>query len=547
MNETSVDGTALSKKPVQRATKGLTYLIAFAVLAFGPYRSMTQTAPAVTGTLAGGARIVNGTGQAVDGNNYTAVSIYVCINSTATSAPAASDCSSSPSVLTNGNSNAVTIDANGVFSATLKDAVAAGAYVWLTQVATPKTGVAVKSYGTVFKVTSAPSTVTIVQPLREGAGIISGTATASTSATTTNVQLLINRAGGDGTFTPQGGPIAVDSSGTYTTFATLNAGDQIQIQQIGGGISNTVTVQASANQREHIDFIAGTVISQSQSNFSQANTFLAANFDREWKRTKAICVADKVSSCTHSPGINTYFQARLTTIPVSSSSTTTTTTTSGSTTPSTPQSLSSELTSQQTGHFEAGVYFPMTMSLAPVVPGNSPKTQTFYLAPIFRFGYDTLATSGNSTSTSTSTGTTTTTPTQLGTNTPLPSIYNFAVGGMRFGTGRIEPGGMKNIHYLDITVGKFSNLENLLCPPAKAPCIGTTNELRYRPWRMSFEGYFELPDTGFIVGMSANVGSNFLDNHKGTDPNNRAASDLRFLFAYRFDMNKLIQNLPMLK
>jgi hypothetical protein len=516
-----------------------------------------------------------------------------------------------PVALTSGVNNIVSLDSAGNFAAFPVSPLAAKSYIWAVQLATNAQGV-IKEFSTPVQVTAAPTTtetnatdtVTITQPVRESAGYVSGAVTtggggsaSSSSSGTGNtiktVQLQVSYAGGDGSFTPLGPQGVVDSAGAFSISATLHAGDKIRIHTSNGD-SADILVQPTANQREHFDFIAGALISESENNFSQADAFLALNADREWVRSRAVLCYDysqgtmiagaactqicpEQSARTSTPtnpgearrgtttiaarnciskrhaGINSFFQARLTSIPVNST-TSTTITTSGSSSGSsmTTPSLSSFLTSQKSGHFEAGFYFPFTTSPAPVRGGK--VSQTFYLAPIGRFGFNTLAGGASSTTTTSTTSsgssTITTTPTQLGSSTgaPLPTVYNFWVAGMRFGTAELQPGGMKTMHYLDISTGKFSNLQNLYCPGGSCPANGTNGETRYTPFRLSFEGYLELPDTGFIVGMSANVGLGAFDRKGGgTDVRNRAASDVRFLFAYRFDAAKLIQQLPMLK
>lgn len=543
-------------------------LVLACTLGFTP-TIVSQIAPILTSPFTAPVVVLLGTGQPIGKDGFTAGTIKFC-SATSSPTPNEMDCAT-PLTLTNGTFNAVPVDANGNFVASLSTALTTNTYVWAEQVTTNAAG-SIKQFSTAVQLgtggAAAPNasgdSVIITQPLREGVGIVSGTATASTSSSPNTVQLWVTYLGGDGTSSPYGTPIAVDTTGAYAINAMLHAGDTVRVKSKAGTFSTIVTVQPTVNQREHFDFVAGTVLSQGESNFSQADTFIALNADREWVRSHAVLCSDYANqkmlagapcSSRRRLGLNTYFQARLTSIPINSSSTTTTSTATSSgsstSTPATP-SLSSFLSSQKTGQFESGIYFPITVSPAAVVDGV--VKQTFYVAPIFRFGFNALAMGASSTTVTTTpatdqTTTTTTTPTQLGAaaGTPLPSVYNFGAGGLRIGTAELQPGGMKNVHYLDLTVGKFSNLENLYCPSGPCSSTSTAGETRYRPYRLSFEGYLELPDTGFIVGMSANVGVGFFDKSGHTDTQNRAASDVRFLFAYRFDAAKLIQQLPTLK
>ncbi len=521
---------------------------------------VAQTVPAITGPTRAGSIHVDGTAQ-VPNANYKTVKVYVCM---ASAAPAAAyDCSdakaaTTPAVLSGIASNSVAVNAKGTFGTTLDTALKSGDYVWLTEVATPSaTGATdVVVLGAVQTVATAGAIPTITQPVKDQANPIVGTAIAGTTAAPVIVQLEIKDSG-SGLWQPQGDPELVTSTGAYTLHETVSEGQMIHIVQSGAGVdasianSAEVKVQALDNEREHIDFFAGSILSQGESNFSQADTFLALNVDRAFRLPGfySPTVSQNHTPVNHTPGINTFFQVRLTTIPVNASQTTTTTTTTASTTPTLP-SFSSVISSQKAGHFEAGFYMPYTFGAVPRLLTAKEKTGIFYVAPLFRFGFNTLAGSGNSsTSTSNSTAgttTTTTTATALGTTNPLPTTYSFFVVGGRIGTAATGAGSLRNIHYLDIGVGKFSNMENLLCKGAPGSCPTTANEYRYRPYRLSFEGYYQIPTTGFILGMSTNVGPGIFDKRGNTDINNRAPGDLRFLFGYKFDAVKLFKALPMM-
>jgi hypothetical protein len=453
-------------------------------------------------------------------------------------------------VLTNGTANAVSTDQNGSFAATLQTALKSGSFVWITQVATPAGGGAsIPLFSIVQTVGALAKLPTIQQPVKDQQNPIVGTATASATGVPVQVQLYVKASGSDSTYSPQGAAENVGMDGTYTLHETVTLGEFIYVKQLGGAgegaSSESVIVQALDNEREHIDFFAGTLISESESNFAQADTFLALNVDRALILPGFYPVPTAAINKSHHPGVNTFFQARLTTIPVNASTTTTTATVPSNATGTVAPSLSSVLTSQKTGHFEAGLYLPFTFGRVPLQAPKSP-TQTFYIAPLGRFGFNTLAGSSQSTTTTSSTTVTTTTTTALGTTNPLPSTYNFFVGGLRLGTAAIEPGSLHNIHYLDVAIGKFSNLENLLCKAGANQCSNLTMENRYRPYRLSFEGYYQLPITGFILGLSANVGPGFFDHRTNTDVQNRAPSDLRFLFGYKFDVVKLFKAMPMI-
>jgi len=393
---------------------------------------VAQTTPKIAGSLGEGAYTVAGTGQAT-GAVYSPVKIYLC--SAAAPPAAATDCSANPAILTNGAANAVTADPNGNFAAVLQTVLKSGSGVWVTQVATPAGGgAAITSLSSVQTVGASAKLPTIQQPVKDQQNPIVGTATASATGAAVQVQLYVKAPGADSIYSPQGAPENVSTDGTYTLHETVTLGEVISVKQLGGagdGVSSgPVTVQALDNEREHIDFFAGTIISESELNFAQADTFLALNVDRALILPGFYPVTTSTINKSRHPGVNTFFQARLTTIPINASTTTTTTTAPTTAAGAAAPSFSSVLTTQKTGHFEAGLYIPFTFARVPLQAPKSP-TQTFYIAPLGRFGFNTLAGSSQSITTTSPTTVTTTVATALGTTNPLPSTYNFFVGGLR--------------------------------------------------------------------------------------------------------------------
>jgi hypothetical protein len=114
-------------------------------------------------------------------------------------------------------------------------------------------------------------------------------------------------------------------------------------------------------------------------------------------------------------------------------------------------------------------------------------------------------------------------------------VYNFGSVGIRIGhvslpkdyPDKVSP---EMNSYLDITRGRWENFELLV--PAKDG-QGNDIRVRQRQLRWGAEGRFKVPDTPFIVGFDGNFG-------KGPD-------DLRFLFGMRFDIGKIIGKLKLLE
>ena len=289
--------------------------------------------PSITGSLNDGSTVVTGSAQAKDGVKYSDVKIYLCSApavAAGTAAPTASDCSATGKMvpLSNGDGSSVETDANGVFAATLSNKMTSGAFLWVQQMATPAGGGnATAVFSVVQTVGAAAKFPTIQLPVKDNQNPIVGTATPSvTGSTPVQVQLLIK--GSDGNFSPQGGAENVGTDGTYTLHETVTLGQTIEVKQLSdSSTSAPAVVQAPDNERQHIDFFAGTVISQGESNFAQADTFLALNVDRA-----LVLPGNYATTPNHHMGFNSFFQARLTTIPVNATTTTSTTTTTGTST-----------------------------------------------------------------------------------------------------------------------------------------------------------------------------------------------------------------------
>lgn len=264
------------------------------------------------------------------------------------------------------------------------------------------------------------------------------------------------------------------------------------------------------------------------------------------------------------PGVTSYFETRLTSIPVVSNATNTTctpsSTTSGSgtsiaraagaaagcsSTTSSSNTTASFLTSQQTANVGVGVYLPFLLSRW--LYKNTPNA--LFIAPIGKVGFNTI------------TGATSQTvvlPGNGGTGTQsFDQIYNFYDYGFRVGhmgltnTTQEAP---ELYSYLDFSLGRFSNLESLIChQPFQRGTVVQGNgcviygsqytlDSRKRLYRLDIEGLLKIPSTAFYVGLNANIGQKQVMAEK-LDPNFAAPNDLRFLFGTKFDIAQLFQKL----
>jgi hypothetical protein len=274
------------------------------------------------------------------------------------------------------------------------------------------------------------------------------------------------------------------------------------------------------------------------------------------------------------PGVTSYFETRLTSIPVVSNGTNTSCTTATGTTGSsssgsgTTQSstaaagcsttggstgssgtsgstTASFLTSQQTANVGVGVYLPFLLSRWTYK--NTPNA--LFIAPIAKVGFNTITAATSQTVVLPSNGGT-------GTQT-FDQIYNFYDYGFRVGhmgltnTTQVAP---ELYSYIDFALGRFSNLESLIChlPFQKGGVVAGngcaiygsqyTLDSRKRLYRVDIEGLLKIPDTLFYVGLNANIGQRQVMAEK-LDPNFTAPNDLRFLFGTKFDIAQLFARL----
>jgi hypothetical protein len=237
--------------------------------------------------------------------------------------------------------------------------------------------------------------------------------------------------------------------------------------------------------------------------------------------------------------VNTFFDTRLTAIPVATmqpSKTTMTTTarrTLGTTqlADTTTDPFETFLTTKKAGLAQVGVYMPMAITRWDF--GGNPNR--LFVAPLGKFGIQTI---------------TSDIPSAEGVRLGEDNVYNFFGYGLRLGHYQLKyksgPAidtniGPELISWLDITYGKWENFEIL--NPVIDPATGTAKPdptdpkkflmVRKRPWRVGAEGRLKIPTTPFMVGFDGNFG-------QGPD-------DLRFLFGIRFDIGKVLAKLQILQ
>lgn len=106
-------------------------------------------------------------------------------------------------------------------------------------------------------------------------------------------------------------------------------------------------------------------------------------------------------------------------------------------------------------------------------------------------------------------------------------LFNFFAVGARFGHYKLsgsDDRAPRLISYLDITRGRWQNLERLI-DTGETNNAGEKIFVRRRPMRWALEGRLKIPALPFLIGFDSNIG-------EGPD-------DLRFLFGTNFDIAQL--------
>lgn len=261
-------------------------------------------------------------------------------------------------------------------------------------------------------------------------------------------------------------------------------------------------------------------------------------------------------------GVNSYFEARLTAIPVSSNGANTAPVTGVTS----PTATASFISTQKTARVGVGVYEPFLLTRWKwnAVPN------ALFIAPLAKIGFDTL-TSGTQQSVVVPGGGTTTETYQ--------QVYNFRSYGARIGHMKLSHStdvAPEVYSYLDIGIGPYSNLESLVCGRTEyvtgggplpgqssataipnSQCISSfpasyvdpnkansyeVNETRTRVPRLDLEGLLKIPSTPIYVGFNANIAQKVV-GRQNLDPAFKAPDDVRFFFGTKFDIATLVTKL----
>jgi hypothetical protein len=410
---------------------------------------------------------------------------------------------------------------------------------------------------------ASPSAPEIAQPLRDGATAVTGSGPALEAGCTATFQVHDTEnaaAGAPGALLSikSGATITANNDGTFSIplAEPLREGEVITVTEslsgrAGAAPSSQTSVPVAVVVtgdwgRVKAYFVSGILISQNQNSFSQSSLYLEFNLDKTW-RLPGYYHQDDSGKWSRWPGLNTFFDVRLTSIPVTACATSTPSsgtsggnqqsscTTSANGNAATP--LNTFISSQKTARLATGIYFPWTIT--GWTYKNNP--QALFIAPLAKVGFDTPAGSLSQVQPAATTNTSTTVSNSGDVVAVNPTnFYTFYGWGGRIGHYALTSHTDRStapelISYLDVVVGRFSNLETLVQPNG----LNIPPTVRQRLLRIQVEGLLKVPSTPLFVGMSANVGQESVSVGKGSIVQ-RAGDDLRFLFGVRFDVAKLL-------
>lgn len=375
-------------------------------------------------------------------------------------------------------------------------------------------------------------------------------------------------------------PADTDDSG-QVTFTLANALSQgvwlcaYQNLEVTGALAQSVGAQGFSNIEAVDDpldwgraraYIAGGVLFTNDSSaFSSAHQFYLFNYDKAWLLPSAYTEGPSLNSLANdkrpplvwakfgTPGIDTYFEAKLTAIPVATNSPATESSTTSSTSSSSTSSGSSNtfLTSQKTANVTAGAYLPFLFTRW-IFDG---QRYAFAMAPVGKVGFNTL------------TGPTTQTiPLPNGTGTTTESfenVYNFYNMGVRLIDYRMSMQRNRQpdvVSYFDVTFGPYSNLPSYVCvssttaatykgsscgqyfPPASGSTTVLAADSLKRLYRIDLEGTIVVPKLNVFLGINANIGQRSVGGSH-LDTAFQPPDDVRFVFGYKTDVASLLKKL----
>jgi hypothetical protein len=311
-------------------------------------------------------------------------------------------------------------------------------------------------------------------------------------------------------------------------------------------------VDASDYGRFRATFTAGVMVTnqQSASNSSTAGEYLDMELVTSLIRgglrpcTKNLnqgCkpITDPTGKITYRqgyrfmPGFNTFFNARLSPIPVSTTTTTTNTSTAATT------SNLNLLTSQQAIKIQVGGNMPFRTN------GWNNRTNAFTYGPVMKASFDTLLNpSAGSASTTSTSGTTSTTLTSGN----FSSVYSSWLVGVRTSWDQFPAStdkSPKTLAAFEVSMGQYSNLPSFECVgkgkggalPTGAISACTVDISRTLVPRLDISGFVTFPNYPFVLGFDANLAQYGIFAPSNIDYLNKPGNDVRIYVGYTIDLS----------
>ncbi len=239
--------------------------------------------------------------------------------------------------------------------------------------------------------------------------------------------------------------------------------------------------------------------------------------------------------------LNTFFEARFTALPVSATENETTTTSGQQQTTTVTDRF---IASRKGAMVQVGIYAP---AYGPATTWrHEGQLNTLFLAPVFRYGIQTVTETSQPGATSTDTksngggGSPSTTTKTTTTTVPNDALRSMSFG---FGLGHYRLSGTRDqapelISYLHLTWGhsdafpkqfKTNDKGEFVGADDKPLAAGASPIVTVGARRLFVEGRLKVPSTGIQLGFDANLG----DGH----------DDIRFTVGTRFDIGQLIGRL----
>ncbi len=311
----------------------------------------------------------------------------------------------------------------------------------------------------------------------------------------------------------------IDADGNFSVTLPdpLVAGQVVRAQaftatQESSQPSDGITVtDAGSWGRARAYFAGGVIFSKDRDDFSKQDLALTFALDKSWLQHPDFRLGADESAQAAGIGksegawrmrqLNSFFDTRVTALPVVQDTTTGGAQSSG-------EPAEQFVASRKGAVMQIGIYAPIYGPQTSWVYEGA--VNTFFIAPLLRVGIQTI-TDASGTAT-------------VNARNEADDIFNFWSGGVAIGHQKLS--GTTNqtpeiISYLHVTWGRAEAFDYRTNPADPSTVVS--------PMRTLIEGRLKIPDTALQIGFDGNLG--------------RGHDDLRFIFGTRFDIGELFGKL----